>query len=147
PTGRIEAAEALADWPDSGFPALAQALASDKVYAVRTACAKAMALLVGATATDRAAALAVGLKDADARVREATVEALGSLSPDEPDTHAAVVERLSDEYHRMRGWAAEAAGKLLVREAKDRLEKMAASDPDGGAKAAAKTALERLAKK
>jgi aminopeptidase N len=246
PAGRIEAAEALADWPDGGFPALAAALAADKVYAVRTACAKTMAPLV--RTTEQAAALAVGLKDADARVREATVEAMGgltrdiagafateaakkdpnpyvrsaaaiavgrlhaegafetlqellavhshreivkkgafdgltalgdpralplaaaalpynycqgdhhgmrqaalnclvALAPDTPETHTAIVERLDDEFYRMRSWAAEAAGKLLIRSAKARLEQMAANDPDGGAKAAAKTALDKLTKK
>ena len=243
PTGRLAAVEALADWPDAGVPPVAKALAGDRSYAVRTACATTLGTLV--RTTEQAAALAVGLRDADARVREATVEALGGLSrdlagafvteaatkdaspyvraaaaravgrlhaegafetlsgllsvashreivkkgalegltalgdrralepaarllpynhcqgdhhgmrqaalnllvalaPDEPETHAAVLGRLDDEFFRMRAWAAEAAGKLKITAARARLEGMAAQDPDGGAKAAARTALDRL---
>ena len=78
-------------------------------------------------------------------MRQAALNLFVALAPDEPDTHARILALLDDTYHRMRTWAAEAAGKLLVRKAKPRLEAMAANDPDGGAKNAAKTALERLA--
>jgi HEAT repeat protein len=79
-------------------------------------------------------------------MRRAALDLLLALAPDEPETHADVVRLLSDENHRMRGWAAEAAGSYRVRAAKPRLEALSASDPDGGVKAAAKKALERLAK-
>jgi aminopeptidase N len=240
--GRMDAAEALAEWPDAAPAVLAKALAEDASYAVRRAAAETLGRLPGPTSLR---ALVDGLKDADARVREACADALGdrtrdeagavlssvatkdpspyvraaaakglgalhvegafealsallkvdshreivrasaleglralrdpraiplakpllaydwprgdqhkmrqaaldlilALAPDEPDTQAVVVSLLDDEFHRMRAWAAEAAGKFKVRKAKERLEKMAASDPDGGTKGAAKTALERL---
>jgi aminopeptidase N len=79
-------------------------------------------------------------------MRQSALNLLTALAPDEPDTHAAIVRLLDDPYHRMREWAAEAAGKFGVKSAIPRLEKMAADDPHGGAKHAAKTALERLKK-
>ncbi len=244
-TGRMDAADALADWPDATVPALARALASDGSYAVRKAVVDALGRIAGRPAL---AALHAATKDADSRVREAAANALAgrtraeaaealaglaasdpspyvraaagrglgkvhaegafealkallavdshrevvragcleglralgdaraidlakpllaynwprgdqhkmrqtaldlllALAPDEPATHAVVVGLLDDAYHRMRSWAAEAAGKYLVRSAEERLKKMAASDPDGGAKHAAKAALDRLAGK
>ena len=77
-------------------------------------------------------------------MRQAALNLLVALAPDEPETHAAVLGRLDDEFFRMRAWAAEAAGKLKITAARARLEGMAAQDPDGGAKAAARTALDRL---
>jgi aminopeptidase N len=244
PTGRIEAAEALAEWPEDAAEPLAKAIAKDEVHAVRVAAAKTLGGVPGKASLD---ALLAALADPDARVREAVAEALGgrsraevakplaaaldadpnsyvraaaaralgrmhaegaferleallaveshretvraaafdgmkalgdpraiplarkhtfydwkkgdhhgmrraaidlllALAPDDPETHADVVRLLSDENHRMRGWAAEAAGTFRVRAAKPRLEALAASDPDGGVQAAAKKALERLAK-
>jgi len=78
-------------------------------------------------------------------MRKAALDLLVALAPDDPETHASVVEALDDGFHRMRGWAAEAAGKLKVRRAEARLRRMADTDPDGGAKGAAKAALDRLA--
>jgi HEAT repeat protein len=244
PTGRIEAAEALAEWPDDASGPLAQVLARDPFHAVRVAAAKTLGAIPGKTSLD---ALVAALADPDARVREAAAESLGgrtraevaaplaaalaadgnsyvkaaaaralgrlhaegafetlkgllsvdshretvraaafdgmkalgdrraiplarqhlaydwrrgdhhgmrraaldlllALAPDEPETHADVVRLLSDENHRMRGWAAEAAGTYRVRSAEARLKVLSESDPDGGVKSAAKKALERLAK-
>ncbi len=245
PTARIEAAEALAEWPDDAREPLATALASDKVYAVRVQAAKTIGGIPGPEALK---SLLAALADSDPRVREAVAESLGgrtrgevgavlttlvaseaspyvraaaarslgrvhaegafealsallsvdshrevvragaldglaaladrrsidlakpflayefrrgdhhqmrqsalnlllALAPEEPDTHAAVVRLLDDTYHRMRAWAAEAAGKYHVREAEARLKTMSENDPDGGAKHAAKEALDRLAAK
>jgi aminopeptidase N len=77
-------------------------------------------------------------------MRKAALELLAALAPDEPETHAEIVKLLDDGYHRMREWAAEWAGKLKVRSATKALEKMAADDPHGGPKRAAKEALERI---
>jgi aminopeptidase N len=246
PTGRIEATEALPEWPDQSGPALVAALGGDKFHAVRAAAAKALGEIDTKTASDALATAT--LKDQDPRVREAAVEALGrfrresaaaialgalerdkspyvraaaaralgrlhaegafetlrdlfsvdshrevvrqgaldglaslgdrralelartvlpynfcrgdhhgmrrsaldlllALAPDEPETHAAVRQMLDDPYFRMRSWAATAAGTYRVRSAEERLRRMAQSDPDNGAKAAARTALERLAGK
>jgi HEAT repeat protein len=79
-------------------------------------------------------------------MRRAALDLLLALAPDEPETHADVVRLLSDENHRVRTWAAEAAGHYRVRAAEARLRSLAESDPDGGVKGAAKKALERLAK-
>jgi len=80
-------------------------------------------------------------------MRHAALDLLLALAPDDPDTHAAVVPLLDDVYHRMRAWAAEACGTYGIRSAEPRLRVMAEKDPDGGAKGAAKGALEKLAKK
>ena len=79
-------------------------------------------------------------------MRQAALNLLTALAPDEPETHAAIVRLLDDPFFRMRTWAAEAAGKFVVRSAEPRLKAMADGDPDGGAKAAAKAALDRIAK-
>lgn len=243
PTGRIEAAEALAEWPasPSATGELTVLVRNDPVHAVRAQAARSLAT-ASTPVGPRLEALAAALADADARVREAAAEALGSLTrdvaaplaakalatdpspyvrgaaavalgklhapdafetlrdllkvrshrevvqksalegltalgdlralpyaramlpynscrgdhhsmrraaldllvalaPDDPETHASVIEALDDGFHRMRGWAAEAAGKLKVRAAEARLRRMADTDPDGGAKAAARAAL------
>jgi aminopeptidase N len=80
-------------------------------------------------------------------MRQEAMNMVLALAPDEPSSHAVVVSLLDDPYFRMREWAAEAAGKYLVRSAEARLKTMADSDPHGGAKRAAKEALERLAAK
>lgn len=245
PTGRIEAAEALAEWPDESRGALIRALASDPVYAVRAAAAKTLGAFPGPASLK---ALLAALADKDARVREAAAEGLGArtrpevgavlsglvasdpspyvkaaaarglgkvhadgafealsallkvdshrekvregaldglaalgdrraidlakpllayefrrgdhhgmrqaalnlllaLAPDEPDTHATVVRLLDDSYFRMRSWAAEAAGRFRMKAAEARLKALSENDPDGGVKRAAKEALDRLAKK
>ena len=243
PSGRMDAAEALAQWPLEARGALAKGLAKDKVYAVRAACVKSL----GVSGAAPVAAIVPALEDTDPRVREAGVDALAertreeagttllkvaradaspyvraaaaraigkvhadgafealsalldvdshretvrlaaldglaalgdrraiplaqrflpynwkrgdhhgmrqaalnlltALAPDEPETHATIVRLLSDPYFRMRSWAAEAAGTFGVRSAEARLKAMAEQDTDGGAKAAAKAALDRLAK-
>jgi aminopeptidase N len=83
-------------------------------------------------------------KGANHRLRETALGVATSLAPDDRDVHARIVALLSDPYHRMRGWAAEACGKFRVRAAVPRLKELAEKDAHGGVKAAAKTALERL---
>ena len=80
-------------------------------------------------------------------MRHAALDLLLALAPDDPDTQAAVLPLLDDVYHRMRNWAADACGTYLIRAAEARLRVMADRDPDGGAKGAAKAALEKLAVK
>jgi aminopeptidase N len=80
-------------------------------------------------------------------MRHAALDLLLALAPDDPDTHAAILPLLSDVYHRMRARAAEACGNFGIRAAEPRLREMADRDPDGGAKGAAKAALDRLASK
>jgi len=242
-TGRVDAVEALREWPDFAAPRLAQSLAADPCWAVRREAARALGAMGGRTSLD---ALLAAHSDPDSRVREAAAEALGgrtreeagtallailasdaspyvraaaarslgrlraegsyealaallkvdshrevvrvgaldglralgdpraveaarsflaynwkrgdqhpmrqaalnlllALAPDDPDTHAAVVRLLSDPFHRMREWAAKAAGDFLVRAAEPRLREMAASEPFGGVKGAAQAALARIA--
>jgi hypothetical protein len=80
-------------------------------------------------------------------MRHAALDLLLALAPDDPDTQAAVLPLLDDDYHRMRSWAAEACGTYGIRTAEPRLRVMADHDPDGGAKGAAKAALEKLSAK
>jgi aminopeptidase N len=80
-------------------------------------------------------------------MRQEAMNMVLALAPDEPSSHATVVSLLDDPNFRMRQWAAEAAGTYKVKSAEARLKKMAESDPSGGAKSAAKSALEKLASK
>jgi HEAT repeat protein len=80
-------------------------------------------------------------------MRHAALDLLLALAPDDPETQAAIIPLLDDVYHRMRSWAAEACGNFAIRAAEPRLRAMAEHDPDGGAKGAAKAALEKLAAK
>ena len=49
------------------------------------------------------------------KLRRVALDTLIALSPDDRDVHARLVTLLSDRYHNMRVWAAEACGKLKVR--------------------------------
>jgi aminopeptidase N len=79
------------------------------------------------------------------KLRQAALNVVVALAGDERETHALLVGLLSDRYHNMRSWAADACGKLKVRSAVATLKTMAESDWHGGAKNAAKAALERIA--
>jgi aminopeptidase N len=77
-------------------------------------------------------------------VRRAALECLTALGGDDAVVRAKVVTLLSDPYHTMRSWAAEACGKYEIREAVEPLKALAEKDWHGGVKGAANTALERL---
>jgi aminopeptidase N len=80
------------------------------------------------------------------RMRQTALETLTTLWPDSRRTREILQGLLDDPYHNMRAWAAEACGKYGVKAAIPRLKEMAEKDWADGAKGAAKTALERLAK-
>jgi aminopeptidase N len=83
-------------------------------------------------------------KGSNHRMRQSALNVLVSLAGDERDTHVVLMGLLSDRYHAMRTWAAEALGKLKVRDAVPALKKLSEDDWHGGAKSAAKAALERI---
>ncbi len=83
-------------------------------------------------------------RGASHRAREVALDLVCALGAERPDLGPLVVGLLDDPYHRMRAWAAKAAGAYRLAAARGRLEAMAKDDPDGGARAAAKTALEQL---
>jgi aminopeptidase N len=242
-TGRIDAVEALGEWPELSAPDLAAAVARDPFWAVRRDAVRALGRVPGKEPLD---AIVAAAADPDARVRETAAESLGErtrdeagalltrlvggdaspyvrsqaarslgkvhaegafdllvgllkvdshretlragaldglrslgdrravelahpllayewprgdnfpmreaalrlllgLAPDEPATRAAVVKLLDDPFHRMRERAAQTAGNYAIREAEPRLKAMAESEPFDSVKAAAKSALEKLA--
>ena len=74
----------------------------------------------------------------------AALDCVTALAGDDPDVQAKVIALLSDPYHGMRSWAAEACGKYEIRAAIEPLKILSEKDWNGGVKAAAATALERL---
>jgi aminopeptidase N len=78
------------------------------------------------------------------RLREAALDCVTRLAPDDRDVKARLAALLDDPYHRMREWAARACGTYGVTEAIPTLEHMAAHDWNGGVKSAAKAALTTL---
>jgi HEAT repeat protein len=85
-------------------------------------------------------------KGANHVVRETALRTRCALGAEDRRLDEVVLPLLDDPYHRMRVWAAEMAGTYGLEAATPRLKKMAEEDWDGGSKAAAKTALERLEK-
>ncbi len=77
-------------------------------------------------------------------LRQAALNCVTTLAPDELIVHMAIVPLVRDPYHRMRSWASEAAGTFGVREAIPNLVEVTKSDWNGGVKGAAKKALKRL---
>ncbi len=77
-------------------------------------------------------------------VRKAALDCVTHLAPDDRGVHARIVALLDDPFGRMRSWAAQACGTYRIREAKTRLEAVAAHDANGGVRGAAKEALKRL---
>jgi aminopeptidase N len=116
---RIEAARALGEkGTPAAVAALAQALAADRFYAVRQACAEGLAKVPTA---DGLAALATGLADPDARVRRTVAGALGSFHGQ--DGAAALARRaLADPAD---GVVAEALGALARLGSSDAYERLA----------------------
>jgi HEAT repeat protein len=83
-------------------------------------------------------------KGANHVLRQAALNCVTALAPDEKAVHGAIVPLVRDPYHRMRSWAAQAAGKFGVRQAIPDLVKVSKADTHGGVKNAAKKALKRL---
>ena len=83
-------------------------------------------------------------KGATHRVRRAALDCMTALGPDDKDVHALVVPLLSDPYHNMRSWAAEACGKYGIRDAIPALKKLSKDDWHNGVRGKARQALERL---
>jgi HEAT repeat protein len=74
----------------------------------------------------------------------AALDCVMGLAGDDHGVRARVVALLSDPYHNMRSWAAEACGAYEIREAIEPLKARRDGDWHGGVKAAATAALERL---
>ncbi len=83
-------------------------------------------------------------RGANHRLRNAAIDCVTHLTPDDKSLHPVLVDLLSDPYHGMRSWAAEACGKYAVSSAIPRLREMRDGDTHGGVKAKARKALERL---
>ncbi|MDF1699911.1 MAG: M1 family aminopeptidase, partial [Planctomycetota bacterium] len=73
-------------------------------------------------------------KGANHVLRQAALNCLLTLKPDDKDVHAHVVPLVRDPYHRMRSWAAEACGKYGIRAAIPELVEVSTSDWNGGVK-------------
>jgi aminopeptidase N len=76
--------------------------------------------------------------------RKAALDAMVTLAPKAPETHAAVLELLTDPYFRMRNWAAEKAADLKLMDAIPALEANEKNGKGMGVRESAKAALERL---
>ncbi len=108
-TGRIEAAEALADFGPEAVAPLAAAATGDRMWAVRRAAVEALPKAGGAAARS---ALTLAASDADSRVRTAAVKALGDLTGAAAESSALLLARLHDDGKEyVRAAAAEALGK------------------------------------
>ncbi|MCI0341790.1 MAG: HEAT repeat domain-containing protein [Planctomycetales bacterium] len=108
-TGRIEAAEALADFGAEAVAPLSSAATGDKMWAVRKAAVEALPKAGGAAARP---ALTLAASDAESRVRTAAVKALGELPGAASESDALLLARLrEDGKEYVRAAAAEALGK------------------------------------
>lgn len=83
-------------------------------------------------------------KGANHVLRQAALNCVTHLEPDDKGVHEAVVELLEDPFHRMRSWAAEACGKYKVTSAIPRLRHLRSNDWRGGVRGKAQQALKRL---
>ena len=86
-------------------------------------------------------------RGANHSLRKAALDCVTALAPDHPEVHAAIERLLTDPYHRMRQWAAQACGTYGIESALKTLKTMAKKDWNGGVKNAAKKAVEKLTKK
>ncbi len=116
-TGRMDAAEALGEWPDFAAPLLADALSKDPCWAVRRTCAEALGRIGERESLE---ALLAAADDPDSRVRETVAEALGGRERGE------VAEALSktareDANPYVRSQAARSLGKVHAEGAFDLL--------------------------
>ncbi|MGE0193667.1 MAG: M1 family aminopeptidase [Planctomycetota bacterium] len=78
------------------------------------------------------------------KLRQVALDCVLRLAPDDPRVKAAVAALLTDPYHRMRQWAAEACGRFRVDAAAPALEALAKDDWNGSVRSAAKKALEAI---
>jgi aminopeptidase N len=115
--GRLDAAEALAEWPDFAAPRLADALARDPCWAVRQECARGLGRVPAKEAAD---ALLGAVADPDSRVRDAVAESLGGR--DRATAVAALAKMaLGDANPYVRSQAARALGRVHAEGAYDLL--------------------------
>jgi len=113
-TGRMDAAEALEEFGPVAIPALAEAIASDKVWAVRKTCVEVLGRLGG---PGRVLTLLSAASDDDPRVREAAMDALANTSRREAGRE--LIEAAAEDPHPyVRAAAASALGKLKVENAR-----------------------------
>ena len=78
------------------------------------------------------------------RLRQSALDCVLRLAPEDPAVRAAVADLLTDPYHRMRQWAADACGRYKIEAAVTALEALAKDDWNGGVRGAAKKALEAI---
>ena len=86
-------------------------------------------------------------KGANHVIRQAALNCVLALKPDDKAVHAQVAPLVRDHYHRMRSWASEACGKYGIHDAIPDLIMVEKYDWNGGVKARAKQALDRLGHK
>lgn len=117
PAGRLDALEALAEWPDRALDSLAVAAREDAVWAVRMESVKALGRIAGQASLEGILAAA---GDKDPRVREAVAEALGGRTRDES---AATLAKMASEdpSNYVRAQAARSLGKVHAEGAYDLL--------------------------
>jgi HEAT repeat protein len=115
--GRMDAAEALLEWPDLAAADLGSALSKDPFWAVRREAAHSLGRISGESSLK---ALLGAVADPDARVREAVAEAMGDRTRGE--AAAALRPMLdSDANPYVRAAAARALGKVRAEGAFDAL--------------------------
>ena len=115
PTGRMDAIEALAEWPDRALPGLAAAAAKDPFWAVRRDAAKALGRIPGKVSLD---AILSAAADTDPRVREAAAEALAGRTREEAGPVLAAMAT-GDANTYVRSQAARSLGKVHAENAFD----------------------------
>jgi len=128
-TGRIWAVQQLAKAGNDSeiASALREVLAGDSFWGVKDAAARALAGLKSDASKD---ALAVGLADADARVRQASVRALGTFPNDKEAAKLAENVFSKDTNTTVVAEAAFAVGKIHAKGAKQLLEQAVKRNSD-----------------
>ncbi len=123
-TGRMDAAEALPEWPGIAGPALAAALSTDPFWAVRREVARSLGRIAGKESLD---ALLGAIADPDGRVREGVVEALGDRN--RGDAATAIRKAMdSDPNPYVRAMAARSLGKVHAEGAFEALSALLKTD-------------------
>ena len=108
PTGRLDAVEALGEWPDRAAAALEAAAKGDACWSVRVEAVRALGRNPGPGSP---AALVAACADRDSRVRAAAAETLGSL-PRETAAETLLALVKSDANPYVRSSAAQSLGKV-----------------------------------
>lgn len=78
------------------------------------------------------------------RLRQAALDTLVELAPNDPATHATIVDLLDDAYFRMRRWSADHAAALGIEEALPVLRELVERPTGPGVKASQNAAIRRL---